>query len=300
MSKKGLTELTNLDAAEVSLVTRGANLKKRFPIFKHQEEDSMTPETKEIFKAVLETEVDSEPSFVDAIRKAGVSENGIEALKSALRILEAFKDELPQEALAALAAAAGIPTSEAEPEMSAEETPEEETEEEKAKKAQEAAKALAQKEKNMEAISKAQSEIDDLKKTLKAERDVRETEEWTRKAETELSHFPGKSAKDLGIMLKKMHDADPETAKAHFESMKTASEALKTSNILKTAGGIGNGFAESSAEARIEQLANGIVEKSADARMTKEKAIALVLKREPKLYEQYLDEHPAQRAASHN
>lgn len=299
MKEKSLTELTDLESAEVSLVTRGANLKKRFPIFKQQEDDSMTPEAKEILKAVLETEVDSESSFIAKIRKAGVSENGIEALKSALRILEAFKDELPQDALAQLAAAAGMPPLGEEPEVPAEEVPEE-TEEAKAKKSQEAATDLAQKEKNMEAISKAQSEIDGLKKSLKDERDARETEEWIRKAETELSHFPGKSAKDLGIMLKKMHDADPETAKSQFESMKSASEALKSSHILKTAGATGTGYSESSAEAKIEQLASGIVEKSADVRMTKEKAVALVLKRDPNLYKQYLDEHPAQRAASHN
>jgi hypothetical protein len=293
-AEKELTELAELKTAEVSLVDRGANRKKRFPIFK--QEESMTPELEEILKAVLETEVDEEAKLSEIIGKAKISDKGLAALKSALRILASYKDELPADAMNTLAAAAGYAAPSEKKETPAEEkdkTDEEESAPEK--KSVKKEEEPVEKNENTEAITKAQTEIDDLKKKLQTETDMRLTQEWIKKAEAELSHYPGKSAKDLGTMLKKMADVDPTAANEQFESMKTASVALKESNIFKSAGSgeTGSGNADS-AEAKIDKLAKGFVEKSVDAKMTYEKAYSVVIKREPELYAQYLKEHTEQ------
>jgi hypothetical protein len=243
--------------------------------------------------------VDEEAKLVELIEvaKQKISEKGMTALKSALRILSSYKDELPAGAFEKLAEAAGYSNSKEEEKPEPAKKPEapEEDEEKKnlrIKKEEEEVKM------ETEAIAKAQGEIDTLKKELQVERDNRLTEEWIRKAEAELSHYPGKSAKDLGTMLKKMADVDAAAAQDQFETMKAASVALKESNILKSAGTSGTGSSsESDAETKIEAVAAGIVEKSTDAKTTKEKAYAVALRQNPELYTQYLDEHPEQCSA---
>jgi hypothetical protein len=41
-------------------------------------------------------------------------------------------------------------------------------------------------------------------------------------------------------------------------------------------------------------MADGLVQKSTDAKFTPEKAVTLVMERNPALYRQYLNEHPEQ------
>jgi len=299
--EKEIHELTDLHSMEVSLVDRGANLKKRFPIFK--EKGFM--EHEEILKAVLDTEVDEESNFSEWFEKAGVSDKGQGALKSALRILNAYKDELPKDALDKLAAAAGYPA------PKAKQKEDEEEEEDRYPKPKEKGKKVsksadgddAKLPDNFQAILKAQKdeieavrkESERVKDELKKERDARELEGWIAKAKSELLYFPGKSIEEMGAMLKSLSDSNPELAKAQFESMKTASDALKSSKAFGESCGSAFGkSASGSALDRIEKMAAGLVEKSADPKFTKEKATSLVLERNPELYTQYRDEHPAQ------
>jgi hypothetical protein len=303
--KKELTELTELKALEVSLVDAGANNKKRFPIFK--QEKNMDPE---ILKAVLETEVDEEAKLSEWLAKAKLSDKGQAAVKSVLRMLSAYKDELPKDVLDALAATAGYPA----PKAKAKEEEEDEDEypkpkdKEKGKEMTEDKKVKkAELSPEVEAVLKAQTtELETLKaqneqitKALKTETDSRKLIEWTQKAEQELSHYPGKSTKELGAMLKTMDDKDPEFAKQQFEVLKSASTAFAASPLLQEAGRSGGSDSSGSAWEQIEKMANGFVEKS-DGSLTHEKAVCKVLKLKPELYSKYLDEHPAQCASKRN
>jgi hypothetical protein len=154
----------------------------------------------------------------------------------------------------------------------------------------------------LEAVFKAQKDqIDLLQKAnedsiaaLKIEKDKRELNEWIKKAEDGLSHYPGQSSTALGTMLKGLHDSDPELATKQFEMLKAASDAMKTSSVLKEAGRFGGDAEPSSAWAKVEKSASELVQKSADRAFTKEKAIDLVLERNPDLYAEYLNENPAQ------
>lgn len=290
--KKNLNELTDLHANEVSLVDRGANKKKRFPIFK---EETMDEQLQEILKAVLETEVDEESQLADWIEKQKVSEKGQAAIKSALRILSAYKDELPKGALDQLAAAAGYPSPKGgypEPKSKGKEKEEKET---KVKK------EIPSLTPETEAIFKAQeAEInalkernDEIQKALKAEQDKRELETWIAKVKEELAYYPGKSVQELGEQLKKMNDVDPELAKSQFELMRQASSALKESAILKERGTPGGAPASGSAWEEINKKAAALIEKSSDVNFTREKAVARIIELHPELYQRYQEEHTA-------
>jgi hypothetical protein len=286
MTKKDLTALSELKAAEVSLVKRGANKKKRFPIFK---EDQMVEE--EILKAVLETEAEGEESLIELLTVEKASDKGVSAAKSALRILQAFKDEMPEGVLNALAKVAGMEKAQDKPKEEEEMKKEEEV---KKEELPEEAQAIF---KAQEEQIKALKEQNDLViKQLREEKDQRELEAWISKAETELTHFPGKSFEEMGKLLKSLHDVNPETAKEQFETMKAASDALKTSDVFKEAGKRAGVTVKKSAWEKIEELAKGLVEKSNDVNFDLEVAIAKVMDspRGAELYNEYLDEHPQQ------
>lgn len=151
-----------------------------------------------------------------------------------------------------------------------------------------------------DALDTIRNENEEIKKQLKAERDLRLEAEWTAKAENDLSHFPGKTSAELGKILKSLADVDPKLADEQFESMKAASDMIKSSALLKAEGStnpVSDDTSDESAFGKMKAIANGIVEKS-DLEMTPEKAFAKILKsaKGAELYNKYLDEHPAQKS----
>ncbi len=328
MPKKKLTALDKLDTRELSIVDAGANLKKRFPITK--QENNMDKEFEEILKAVLETEADDEGALDEYIKKMSLSDKGVAALRSALRILAAYRDELPKGALDQLAAAAGMDkpmakAKEGDDTMADNIYPK--ADDEKAVKKfvddmpEEIRKALGLVEEQddkddkddkpelgpeVEAILKAKDEqIDALKgateKLEKAQKDAEDRRvlaEYVAKAKADLAHVPGKSADEMGAELKALHDVDPKMAESHFATLKATSETIAKSELLATSGAVSTGDAKpGSAWEEIQKKADGFVEKSAGD-MSREKAVARVLDLYPELYTRYLDENPHQVAAS--
>lgn len=288
-------ELTELETEEVSLVDKGANRKKRFPVFKSEKGDqTMTDET---IQAVLEIEAEGEAEF---LAKAALDPKAVNAVKAALRILNGFKDVIPTDVLNQLAAAAGYPKPDSTEGYPAPAM--------KAKKDEEKAPcAKTEEEKGMttaievqkEALDALKAENERISKELKEERDRREENDWTEKAKTDLSHFPGKTSVELGKILKSLNDVNPELAKTQFEAMKSASNLIKSSSAFRSEGLsvlATEEKNETSAWAQIKKLADGIVEKSVDINLTPEKAVDRVLKSErgQALYKKYLEEHPEQ------
>ncbi len=76
--------------------------------------------------------------------------------------------------------------------------------------------------------------------------------------------------------------------------MKEASEALKGSALLKSAGSDAPD-AGGSAWDKVEKMAREFVEKS-DGTLSMEQARIRVMDSNPKLYQEYLSEHPSQTA----
>jgi hypothetical protein len=88
-----ITALTDLETVEVSLVPAGANLKKRFPIMKRDEENTMS----DILHAVIDAQTSEESHFDSVVKTAELSEEAAAAVKGAMKILNAYSDMLPAE-----------------------------------------------------------------------------------------------------------------------------------------------------------------------------------------------------------
>ena len=313
---KELTVVTDMKAAEVSLVKQGANRKKRFPIFKSEE--SMNPE---ILKAVLETEVDVEKQLEEIFAKAELTDKGKAAAAAAVRLLNSFKDELPPGIIDKLVSISGVKGEADKAKNPMEDEEEMEAKKAKAKKAKKAedeededskkppflksgdGEGEAMSEDMKKELAERDTQLEELRKQnetfqaqLTKEKDARELSEWIEKARAELAHYPGKSVEEMGAMLKGLNDMDQSVAVAQFESMKAASLAMKDNAILKNAGGMGGGGANDSAMAKIEKAAEGIIEKSSTI-VTKQQAIAKALDMNPELYSAYLADNPKQTEA---
>jgi hypothetical protein len=297
MPKEDLTEIKNVKTDEVSLVDKGANKKKRFPIFK--QESQMNDD---IIKAVLETQVDEETNLDEFISKSELDETGAQVVKGALRLLAGFKDKLPTETPSALAKAAGyeepVAKAKKEEEIPPKEMDEEEDEEEmKMKKSLEALPEELRKE--FETIQKAQDDKiaelttknETFAKQLKEERDRRETEEWVAKCKEHLAALPGKTAQEHGESFKKMADADAELAEEQFKVLKSAADAIKEGNLYKELGGRGEDTT-GSVMTKINKAAAKL--RDGDSKLSKEQAFMKALEDDPTLYAEYMNEHPAQ------
>jgi hypothetical protein len=297
---KELTELSNFPPEEVSLVDKGANKKPRFPITKELGMDQ------EILKAVLETPTDENASLEEWVKKADLSDKGSSAVEGIVRILNGFRDELPEDVFSVLTKAAGFPVPEDEDEEKKKKKkacPEEEKEMKEEKVKKEVTPSEAQPVENNDAVLKAyKTELDALKaqneaveKALKEERDQRILTSWVQKAKEHLSYLT-ETPEELGATLKDLAEVKKEMADKHFEQLKKASDAIKNSEIFEEKGLAGHGAVKAdSAWGKIKEIANGFVEKSGHE-MTEAQSInkALFTEKGKKLYEQYLDENPAQ------
>jgi len=285
-----VNRLKDLDAVEVSLVPRGAN-KKKFLIFK--EDDSPM---EEILKAVLETELDDENKVEEVLKAAKLSGKAQNAVKGALRLLNAYKDELPKDIMKTLAELAGYgypaPTEKAK---------DKDKDKEKEKygypaptkkedgsydfsgipeEVRPAVEALWKEQ--QEAVKKAEK----LEKVLKEERDKQLRKEFIQKAADEFANLPTKP-EEFGLVLKGLAEKAPEEYAKLEGVLKAANEAIEKGALFAEIGR-GGMPAGDSAVAKVEAMAAGLVQK--DANLSRMDALAKVLAENPQLYEQYRKE----------
>lgn len=110
------------------------------------------------------------------------------------------------------------------------------------------------------------------------------------KAEKEYSNVPG-TASDLGVLLKSLHDQDPETAVKVEALLKSADSALGQSDIFKEYGSSRSGG--STVNSEIDGLAKEMVSKSENS-LSYAQAYVKAMDAKPELYSSYLQEHPKQ------
>jgi hypothetical protein len=104
INNRRINRLHDLQVDEVSLVPRGANRKKFLILKSMLGGDAMD---QSMIERILDADLEDEER-VDAVLKAqGLSDKARNAVKGALRILNAFKDELPNDILNTLASLAG-------------------------------------------------------------------------------------------------------------------------------------------------------------------------------------------------
>ena len=298
-----ITALTDLETVEVSLVPAGANLKKRFPIMKRNEEGSMS----DILHAVIDAQTSDESHFDKVAKSANLSEEAAAAVKGAMKILNAYSDMIPAEqALAVVSEGLGVKkATEFEEGKESEGTTiadEEEDEAEKAKKEnpdslqksldaldpaiREQVTALWKSQK--EAIAKA----DKLEKSLAKERDERVRKEFISKAQTEFRFVPGKSPEELGLMLKSLYAMDSQIAKDIEGIFKSVSAMVEKGDLLDELGSSMTGEAASgSAYSKLDNIAKSRVAKSDESYA---KAFEKAMRDNPGLYTDYLNEQANQ------
>ena len=97
MSEPREYDLRDVEVQFISFVPRGANKKEYLAVVKEMKED--------IVKTILET---PDEDLAKALQEAGLEGEGAGALVGAAKVLKAYKDALPENAIAILAKCAGL------------------------------------------------------------------------------------------------------------------------------------------------------------------------------------------------
>jgi hypothetical protein len=313
-------QLLDLKVGEVSLVPKGAN-RKHFLIVKQEEPMA----DNELLQAILDAELQDEERINEVLKAQGLSEKATNAVKGALRILNAFKDELPKDILNTLASLAGYgyapaPTEKARGKKEEDEEygefeygekgkkkargkkEEEEEETEKAGKKYPAPVKKADGTFDLSAVpdelrptlevifkehEQAVRKAQELEAVLKAEQDRRKTLEFVERAK-QYTHLPI-NPDEFGPVLKQISESAPEAFQKLEQVLKAADENLRVAGSLKPVGRDSTGTGGNTAWDQICALASQLVEKS-EHKLSFEAAVDKVLQSRPDLYRRYLDE----------
>ncbi|MDD5034846.1 MAG: hypothetical protein PHE55_08825 [Methylococcaceae bacterium] len=286
MAKK-LTALVDTSLPRVDVVDAGANLAKRFPIWKGK-----TMTHKEMIAKFLETPAPEEAKLEEF--KKGLSEAGRAAFEAAFRTLAGFRDEVTPDVLKKMAEGLNLEAPVAPPKVPevvppvvpvVPVTPDKKDEDTMTET--EIKKALEER----DTVNKALSDkLETVTKALESERDIRVTNEWIAKCEKNLSHYPGKSMPEMAQVLKALAAVDPKLADAQFDTMKAASDAIKKGALLEEQGRAGGG----NVGGAMDKIDKAAVElRKVDPKLTQAQAVAKAMNDNKDLYAEYLAEQKA-------
>jgi len=263
--------LTDVQVKEVSLVRRPAN-RRKFLLFK---EDNVDEELIELLKLALENEDEVD----EALAKAKLSDKAAKAVKGALRLLTAYKDELPKDIIETLAGLAGYGY--AEPEKSEDQAGEDQASEETVDDIAKAADVPDWVKQKIVELEKAAAEANEALQREVAERKARE---YLAKAE-QYSNIPGEPKELAEILLKADAAGLGDALEKLLESIDTSMSALYSQSGSDAAvSGSGSGIVDD-----VQKQARALLEKSEDVK-TMEQAVTKVLSLHPELYQRYLEE----------
>lgn len=253
--------------------------------------------------AVLETPAENEEKLIDQISKMEheMSEDAVRAVRAALRLLDAFKDEVPSDTIRGLAAAAGM------------EMEEEKMEEEKGMHRDDEEKGMHYEKSDdptallksadlpvemrpiIEALAKSHAEANDrvgeLERVLKSERDQRLVAEETERVQKSFGHVPGVDAEKLAGVMIELRKSSPESLSSIEEILAATERALvaKSQGAFEETGrDVSPTPGAATTWGRIDAKAAELVKKGESA--TKAQAIDHILTVEPELYQAYLEE----------
>jgi len=351
-----ITALTDVETLEVSLVPNGANNKKRFPIFKKAEEDEMS----DILHAVIDAPSSEDNQFDKVLKSAEVNDETAQALKGAMKILNAYSDTIPAgTAVSLLAKGMGVEKQQDERDRGEESEGTKLSDEDRLKKEEqdefdrgeesegarvldkdedkefaegeesEGARVLDKEDEEFaegeesegtrlydedkmaskslqKSLAKLPADVRDqmtalwksneeekkkrvaLEKSLKVERDERLRKEYVTKAEKEFPHVPGKSPEELGIMLKTLAAVAPKIAEDLEGVFKSVSTTIEKADLFKEFGtSMDAQGSNANAYAKMDTMAKEAVAKSGGSYAI---AFEQVMKSNPELYNQYLEE----------
>lgn len=280
--------LTNVQTAEVSLVRRGAN-NKRFALTKEH-----TMDFQELLNTVLSTEAEGESTLVETLKSAGADEDSLSVAVANFRLQSGFKDKLSGDHFSAVAKASGFEKAKAK------------TEDEdddgkdkfpfKTKKSHVPADMPVEMRKAFDDQSAALETLrkEALEKDARIEKIEKEAilKEYIAKCETDYAHVPGMTTGEMGTMLQKAYEVSEDFGKQLEKQWSETSVAIKKSALLSTQGAAHSTHDGSSAWGKMESIAKEL--RKEDPEMSAGKAMDTVMSRHPELYQEYLNENPAQ------
>ena len=279
-------DLNEAKARFIAFVPKGANKKQYFLV----KEDRQLKE--DILKAILETD---ESEVTRTLKEAKLEGEAAGVLEATAKILKAYKDLLPEDALQILAKACGLPEparEKGEPEPPDEKDAGNEKgisgdggaagsgdplNKEALEKMDPKARSII--EKLLEDQQLTRAEADEAKRIAKELKDQQVLKEYVAKAE-ELQNLPVQPLK-FGPVMKTLGESNPREFEEIFKLLKAADAILDKSELFREFGKAGPG--EGSAEAQIFAKARALVTK--DAALTFEEAVERVMDLEPELYE---------------
>ena len=265
-------DLLESEAEFISFVPRGAN-KKQFLVVKEDMKE-------DIVKTILET---PDEDLAKALQEAGLVGEGAEALVGASKLLKAYKDALPENAIAILAKCAGL----ALPESLKKDVPNKAGIETNKQSAGELSKETLEKldpgvrsllEKTLAERDQATAKADEALGLAKELRDEKILKEYIEKA-GDLPHLPIEALKFAPIM-KSLGEEHPAEFAEVYRVLKAANSLLEKSAVFSEIGTAGQA---GSAEAQIYAKARSMVAKDGD--LTFEEAVEKVMDLETELYE---------------
>ena len=275
-------DLHDVEAQFISFVPRGAN-KKQFLVVKEDVKE-------DIVRTILET---PDGDLAKALQGAGLEGEGAEALVGAAKVLKAYKDALPEDAIALLAKCTGL----ALPESMKKDMPNgdgkagEGTGMGKEKKEGQVGGDLSKEslekldpgvrallEKALEERDQAAAKADQALSLAKELKDEKVLKEYVEKAE-DLPHLPIEPLK-FGPVMKALGEAHPAEFAEVYRLLKAVDAIVEKSALFSEIGKAGQG---NSAEAQIYAKARAMVAKDGD--LTFEEAVEKVMDLEPELYE---------------
>ena len=273
-------DLRDVEVQFISFVPRGAN-KKQFLVVKEDVKE-------DIVRTILET---PDGDLAKALQGAGLEGEGAEALVGAAKVLKAYKDALPEDAIALLAKCAGLALPESMKKdmpngdgKAGEGTGKEKKEgqvggdlsKESLEKLDPGVRALL--EKALEERDQATVKADQALSLAKELKDEKVLKEYVEKAE-DLPHLPIEPLK-FGPVMKALGEAHPAEFAEVYRLLKAVDAIVEKSALFSEIGKAGQG---NSAEAQIYAKARAMVAKDGD--LTFEEAVEKVMDLEPELYE---------------
>ncbi len=235
----------------------------------------------DIVRTILEM---PDGDLAKALQGAGLEGEGAEALVGAAKVLKAYKDALPEDAIALLAKCTGLALPAMKKDM-----PKQSKEGEGADKqaAGDLSKEALEKldpgvrsllEKALEERDQAAAKADQALSMAKELKDEKVLKEYVEKAE-DLPHLPIEPLK-FGPVMKALGEAHPEEFAEVYRVLKAVDAIVEKSALFSEIGKAGQG---NSAEAQIYAKARAMVAKDGD--LTFEEAVEKVMDLEPELYE---------------
>ena len=232
-------DLRDVEAQFISFVPRGAN-KKQFLVVKEDVRE-------DIVKTILET---PDEDLAKALQEAGLEGEGAEALVGAAKVLKAYKDALPENAIALLAKCTGLalPSHEEGCAERGRKGRRRRTEKKEGQAGGELSKEALEKldpgvrsllEKALEERDQATAKADQALSMAKELKDEKVLKEYVEKAE-DLPHLPIEPLK-FGPVMKALGEAHPAEFAEVYRVLKAVDAIVEKSALFSEIGKAGQG-----------------------------------------------------------